>query len=382
MSGVSIEWIETDGALRDLLDRALEAPEYFLDTEFHRERTYYPQLALVQIKVGDRISLVDPLAVDPRELSVLLESDSLCVMHAAQQDLDVLSVACGTVPTKIYDTQVAASFLGMTAPSLANLVQQRLGLHLAKGDRLTDWLRRPLNDSQLRYAAADVDHLPAIADDQRRRLVERGRLGWVNDACEELRTRRPWPPQPEEAWQRVKELRSLRGPARSAAVELAAWRELEARRRDQPSRRVMSDVALAAVAQALPASEEELRGLRGLESARLGREERAALLECIAASRSKTPPEVVVVDDVEREQRAAVTLIIAWIAELAREHELDPTMLATRQDVVDLVRRRPDARLSHGWRAELVGRDVDRIVAGEVALAFDGAGRLRLVPIG
>jgi ribonuclease D len=372
VSGAGPEWIDSDSALEQFVAEALECEEYFLDTEFHRERTYFPQLALVQIRLRDRIVLVDPLAVDPMILAVLLDGPGLCVMHAAQQDLDVLGVACQTVPARIYDTQVAAGFLGMSTPSLANLVQHEFGLHLPKGDRLTDWLRRPLGASQIRYAASDVEHLPGIAASQREELGARGRLSWVEDACEELRTRRSWPPDPLDAWSRVKELRSLRGASRSVAVHVAAWRELEARRRDVPVRRVLSDIGLAAIAQAAPTTADEIRGLRGVEGSRLGAAERAEIVEYVERGRSSPPPEY----------RSAVTLIAAWVAELARAHDFDPTLVATRQDVVDLIRGTPDARLTTGWRAELVGRDVGEILSGRAALTFDGAGRLQLVPIG
>lgn len=382
MNSTRPEWIDSDSTLLTFVSEALGADEYFLDTEFHRERTYFPQLALVQIRLHERIVLIDPLTTDPSNLAPLLDGPGLCVMHAAQQDLDVLGVACGTVPSRIYDTQIAAGFLGMSTPSLANLVQHEIGVHLPKGDRLTDWLRRPLGASQITYAASDVEYLPLIATAQRDRLRALGRLIYVDEACEELRTRRSWPPDPYEAWSRVKELRSLRGASRGIAVQLAAWRELEARRRNVPVRRVLSDIGLAAIAQAAPSSPDEIRELRGVEGSRLGASERAEIVECVVRGRSTPPPQVAQVDEVEREHRSAVTLIAAWVAELARTHDLDPTLVATRQDVVDLVRGDPAARLATGWRAELVGRDVGEILAGRAALTFDGTGRLQLVSIG
>lgn len=381
MSSATPEWIDSNSLLESLVRDALASDEYFLDTEFHRERTYYPQLALVQIRLGDRIALVDPLAADPALLAPLLDGPGLCVMHAAQQDLDVLGVACGTVPARIYDTQIAAGFLGMSTPSLASLVQHEFGVHLPKGDRLTDWLRRPLAASQIVYAASDVEYLPGIARSQREQLSALGRLTWVEDACEDLRTKRTWPPDPNEAWQRVKELRTLRGVSRAVAVELAAWREREARRRNVPVRRVLPDIGLAAIAQAAPTTPDEVRGLRGIEGSRLGNAERAEIVECVARGRTNPPPPTMRTEDVEREYRSAITLVAAWIAELAKARDLDPTLVATRQDVVDLIRGTSGARLSTGWRADLVGNDVAEILAGRAALTFDGAGRLQLVPI-
>src|SRR4051812_12243834 len=137
---------------------------YALDTEFHRERTYWPRLALIQLAWDDQLVLIDPLAVDVTPLAKVLRSPAMFVAHAADQDLEVLELACGAVPERIFDTQVAAGFLGLVSPSLASLAEKLLGLRLLKGDRLTDWSRRPLTADQQDYAAADVAHLLEIAE--------------------------------------------------------------------------------------------------------------------------------------------------------------------------------------------------------------------------
>ena len=144
-------WIDDDSSLNALIDQAVESVRYALDTEFHREKTYYPKLALLQIRVGEVTALVDPLAVDARLLGRLFTANSLCIIHAAQQDLEVLMHASGSVPSHIFDTQLSAGFIGMSTPSLASLVQNELKISLPKGDRLTDWLRRPLTADQQKY---------------------------------------------------------------------------------------------------------------------------------------------------------------------------------------------------------------------------------------
>ena len=150
---MSYQWVEDDIALNNVIDEILQAPRYAIDTEFHREKTYYPKLALVQLKWGVKTALVDPLAVDPRGLSRLFESDVLAIFHAAQQDLEVLRHASLVAPKNIFDCQIAAGFLGYSTPSLATLVQTFKKISLSKGDRLTDWLRRPLTEAQCVYAA-------------------------------------------------------------------------------------------------------------------------------------------------------------------------------------------------------------------------------------
>ena len=156
--------IDEQAAFDRLVERLLEADRYALDTEFHRERTYWPSLALLQIAWGEpgqpsEVALVDPLAVDVNGLCQVLAGAGTMVAHAADQDLEILDRVCGTGPSRLLDTQLAAGFAGHTSPSLGSLTQAYLGQELAKGDRLTDWRIRPLTDSQLAYAAADVDHL-------------------------------------------------------------------------------------------------------------------------------------------------------------------------------------------------------------------------------
>ena len=161
---VDCEWIADDRALDELLDRLQSHDRIALDTEFHREKTYFPRLALIQLAWADGIAIVDPLTCDASKLSRIFGEKHLIVLHAAQQDLDVMTHAMKTVPENIFDTQIAAGFLGYSTPSLASLVNSELKLVLPKGDRLTDWLRRPLSDGQKSYAASDVEHLLEIHD--------------------------------------------------------------------------------------------------------------------------------------------------------------------------------------------------------------------------
>jgi len=176
---MKFEWISSDHELIDVLAEIQREDRYALDTEFHREKTYFPQLALIQLKWGKQIALVDPLAVTLSQFGDLFRSSALCVVHAAQQDLEVLNYACGTAPNKIFDTQVAAGFIGMSSPSLSTLVQNELKVTLTKGDRLTDWLRRPLTSNQCSYAATDVEYLLSLHDILEKKLEALGRTDWV-----------------------------------------------------------------------------------------------------------------------------------------------------------------------------------------------------------
>jgi ribonuclease D len=364
----------TDPAAFDALVEELgRAPVYALDTEFHRERTYFPKLALLQLAWGDEVVLVDPIALDVRPLAAVLDGPGLAVLHAATQDLEVLELACGTVPSQLFDTQIAAGFCGLGQPSLSDLHERVLGIRIPKGDRLTDWLRRPLTEDQLRYAASDVANLLELHRRLEADLSEQGRSGWVAKECELLRLRSRQMRAPEEAWRRVREARHLRGPALGVARAVAAWRERRAAEIDQPTRHVLSDLAIAAIAQRAPATEAELRKIRGVEErfvrGKLGDQVLAAVRDGLANPVPVEDQEDRV--EVPRELRAAVSLLAAWVSQRSRDLGIDAALLATRADLEELLAGSEGARLAVGWRSELVGEQVRRLLEGQAALAFD-----------
>lgn len=376
------DWIDGPDALEGLIDRLANEDRYAIDTEFHRERTYFPRLALVQIAWSDGMALIDPLAVDPAAFTRLFDSPALAVAHAAQQDLDVLTHAVGAVPQHLFDTQVAAGFTGYGTPSLSSLLQGELGVSAPKGDRLTDWLRRPLSDAQRDYAAADVASLLEVHDRLVARLRELGRLAWVEQACEELRSRPTGATPPEQAWLRLKDARSLRPKARAVAQAVAAWREREAAAADTPVRQILSDLAILGIAQRQPTTVDELAQSRGVdERHRRGRIARE-LLDAVAAGREAPhPPVPDAVDELDRSKRPAITLISAWVSQVARDAHIDTALLATRADLVAFLRGDETARLRADWRADLLGDDITRLVEGRAGLTFDGRGSLRLVDV-
>jgi len=368
-------FIDTADELASVIEQLLGQDRYALDTEFHRERTYWPKVALVQIAWPGELVLIDPLEVDLSPLRAVMESDALAVLHAAAQDLEVLELTTGAIPQRLFDTQIAAGFLGMSTPSLAALHERELGVQLPKANRLTDWLERPLNNAQRDYAAADVDRLLDIHDQLTEQLVALGRLAWADEECEILRTRDRGPRDPLEAWRKIKEARHLKGNALSVARSVAAWRERRAADVDQPVRFVLSDIAVVAVAQAAPTSIDALASVRGVDrgvaKGALGERILQAVAEGVEANwRPPRPPKR---RNDGRDLRPAVALVGAWGNQIARDRQLDPTLLATRADVEALVRGDEDARLAHGWRAETAGGPITRLVSGDAALAFEGS---------
>lgn len=377
MTSPPFRYVDSDEGLAAVIDRLRGESSYAIDTEFHRERTYFPKLALVQIAWPGDLVLVDPLRVDLRPFAQILEGDATAVLHAADQDLEILELVCGTVPRVMFDTQIAAGFLGLSTPSLTTVYERFVDFKVGKGDRLTDWLQRPLTEGQLTYAANDVARLLEVRDRMTEQLESRGRLRWALDECEISRTRPRGQRDPEEAWRRIKEVRQLRGRSRAVARSLAAWRERRAAALDIPVRYVMSDIALSGIAQRPPKDRRDLERIRGFDKGT--REEVVVeILEAVAAGVADTRP---VVDEVsgggvERDLRPAIALISAWIAQLARDLEVDASILATRGDIEAFLRGDDGARLAQGWREELAGRPVRQLLEGGAAVAFAGDGEL------
>ncbi len=371
--GIEFDLIEDDEGFARLVDRLADEDRYAIDTEFHRERTYFPHVSLVQVADRHGIALVDALAVDLAPFATVLDGPGLAVMHAARQDMEVLERACDTIPSRLVDTQLLAGFLGYTSPSLSTLLDRELQVRAPKADRLTDWLRRPLGAAQLTYAAADVANLLELHDMLWDRVVTKDRGEWALEACEELRTETRGPRDPDEAWRRIKEVRHLRSSALAVAQAVAAWREQKAIELDQTPRFVLSDLGVVGVAGSTPTTVEALRALRGVDGRNLRGGLADELLAVVQAAKGSAPVKApsTKVPEMPNELRPALPLVSAWVSQRARDLELETSLLATRSDLEDLLRGVPHARLTMGWRAEIVGEPIRRLVGGEATLAFD-----------
>lgn len=377
---VSAVWVDTETGVDELASRLATVEMFSLDTEFHRERTYFPQLALMQINVSGTIYLVDTTAVHADCVAGLFDNRAQILLHAAQQDLDVLQLVCDVRLSNIFDTQIAAGFVGYSTPSLSSLVQRELGFALPKGDRLTDWLRRPLSADQRNYAAADVLHLPALYESIVGQLEALGRLDWAIDACGELASRPSSLVEPERAWLRIKDVRTLKPRARGVAQSVAQWREERAQRLNIPVRQVLADLALLGIAQRAPRTKDELAQARGVDGRYTKGSVADEILDAVDRGRDR---EVEFprndVEEFDRDLRPAATLMSAWISEVAARERIEVALLGTRADIIEYLRGLPDARLRHGWRSEVLGDDLHGLVSGTAGIAFDGAGGLRLL---
>ncbi|MDG4551207.1 MAG: ribonuclease D [Candidatus Contendobacter sp.] len=357
-------------ALTDFCTRLRGAAWLALDTEFIRERTYYPQLCLIQVATADQIACIDPLALpalDPL-LDLLQDPATIKVLHAAQQDLELFFHLRGAAPAPVFDTQLAALALGQGHQiGYATLARQLLGVELAKAHTRADWRQRPLAPEWLSYAADDVRYLPELYRRQRAALEERGWLDALAEDFEALCYPDRYRVQPSEAWRRVREHRRLSGVQRAVLRALAAWREERASACDRPRRWILEDATLVELARRMPETVEQLQRLRGLPAATLQRHG-AELLERIAAARAESPdlwPVRPIRPRLTPSQTTQVDEWLALIAVRAAAHGIPPLACADRWDVENLLVGM-DSPLRRGWRAALVGREL------QARLAEDG----------
>ena len=367
-------------ATADELQRAvalLAASEFVaLDTEFMRESTYYPMLCLVQAATHDTCVIVDPLAVkDLQPLWALLDDRRrLKVLHAARQDIEVMSQAPrapggprpenldATIPAPLFDTQLAAAFLGLPAQiGYGNLVAERLGHTLAKGHARTDWTRRPLSTEQLEYAADDVRYLVPLYANLRAALEANGRLDWLEEESRKLEDPALFRTDPQDAWRRLKGLDRLKPVQRLAAKLLASWREQRAMKHDRPRGWIVPDEALREIAERLPGSMQELEQIQSLPGG-VVRKSGEALLEVLAQAQrdAASEPSFDLPGRPEPEQVARVTKLMGFVRSQAEQMQIAPELLATRRDIEQLVFSGRAETIGSGWRREVNG---ERMIA-------------------
>lgn len=343
-----------------------------VDTEFLRERTYYPKLCLIQVATHDESASIDPLAIDDLSpLAKLLADERITkVFHACTQDLEVILCAMGVVAAPVFDTQLAAAFLGMRQQvGYGALVERYTGVHLPKADSLTDWSKRPLDQEQLTYAEDDVRFLPGIYDAMMTQLLAKNRLGWLMPEMEELTSRSHFERLPEEAYLHLKRSGSLTRRQLAVAREVCAWRERLAAKRDIPRKWVVSDEILVEVSKRSPKTPDRVRRIRGTEQ--LSDADVDQIVRAVLKGLTIAPAELPAPKRRERssaEAEGAIDLMYALLRIVSDKSGVAPQLIATRDDLVDLASGRKDCRLRCGWRHEIVGAQMERLLAGEIGL--------------
>lgn len=375
--------IDTPEALQRLCGQLRGSEWLAIDTEFIRERTYYPRLCLIQVSNGEVAACVDPIRLGDIQpfLDILFDGNILKVFHAARQDLEIFWNDWGQFPLPLFDTQPAAALLGYgDQVGYARLVKQLLGTELPKDQSRTDWSARPLDKQQLRYALDDVIYLGELYLRMRGQLSDRERLQWLAADFATLADPATYQPDPHTAWKRVKGRQHLRGRQLAVLQALAEWRETSARSRDLPRKWVMKDDLLVELCRRMPRSLEALSRLRGMEAG-LVRKEGKTLLDLIQRAselpREQWPEEKARPVRLSHAQEAMVDYLAAGLRLIAAQHQLSPQAIATHKDLQNLVRGEPDCPLLLGWRRAVAGEPLQALMRGELTL-YNAQGELQM----
>jgi ribonuclease D len=377
-------YVTDSEALASLVKQLRAAPVVGVDTEFMRERTYFARLCLIQVATDDVAAIIDPLKCkDLSPLCDLMRDESVVkVFHAGGQDLEIFYRLCGGAVAPVFDTQVAATLAGFQQQvGYGALVQDVMGVKLDKGDSYTDWARRPLSDTQVEYALNDVRYLPAMYRELSARLAKSDRLPWLQADFDRLADASTYEIIPEEQWRRVKRISSLNRRQIGIAREVAAWRELEAIRRDIPKRWVLGDESIIEVARRAPATDKDLADIRGIPE-KFGRSASEGVLTAVARGVALPDDQLPVLAKRRRpagDIDGAVDLMVALVRLRAREHGVAMPLLASRDELERLAAGERDASpLLVGWRHTMVGAELLDLLDGAVLLSLD-QGRLQVV---
>ena len=386
---MNLRVVTTTEELAEICRAYASVPYVTVDTEFMRERTYWPILCLVQLGrprfdgesdedwQRDGACIVDPMAPDislTPLFDLMADRNVLKVFHAARQDVEIFHNLAGAVPVPLYDTQVAAMVCGFgDQVGYETLVRKIVNASLDKSSRFTDWSRRPLSEKQLHYAVGDVTHLREIYETLSGRVASAGRTAWVSEEMGILTDPATYVTEPADAWKRLK-MRNPTAKLHAAACAMAAWREQEAQRRNVPRNRVIKDDAIMELAASRPKNLEALNKSRLLTRENRGGEAATSILAALAEVESGAAPDLPRPKENPRPtagQTALAELLRTLLRAKAADADVAPRLIASTAELDRLAIEADPADLSalQGWRREVFGNDALRLKRGEIALS-------------
>lgn len=378
---IPVDLVDTPPALAALCERIAAAPRVGLDTEFHTEKSYTPHLMVVQLLFDDGVALVDPLAL--RDLRPLVNAlaGARVVGHALSSDLRILADAFETLPREVFDTQVAAAFVGYgISISLLDLVRELCGVTLRKSQTVSDWSTRPFTAKQVDYLVDDVRYLFTLEDTLRERLAARGRERWAEEEMPALVELRTYRADPKRLYQRISGNARMNRRELGILNELAHLRDRYARERNIPLKYVLPDDVMIGLVQLRPKSVDELSQLRRIDAGtrrNLGERIIEAVQRGEAIPEDELPPRAPKPLGPQRE--ALVSTMAVLVGALAAENDLPTTLLLPRAALERIAREAPqngdalgDVVKLTSWRRQLVVDPLWDLLTGESVLRVYG----------
>jgi ribonuclease D len=368
-----IQYIDTPEQLVKLCEQVKQTTWIAVDTEFLREKTYYPKFCLLQLATPEWVACVDPIAItDLTELFNALYNPKLIkVFHSCRQDLEIFFHLTGKVPGPIFDTQVAAPLLGFQDnPGYAMLVSSLLNINLNKAHTRADWSKRPLTQAEIQYAADDVIYLCDVYQKIKEKLTQLGRSDWLSSDFEELTNPVYYKVEPETAWLKIRGKNKLTSRQLTLVQAISEWRERNAQKEDKPRSWLLRDEIIFDMAKLQPETLGELLAIRGLHEKTVHRHGKE-LCEIIAKAKVKEP---IHLKDKSKsakktqQHEAIIDMLMALVRIRAEENLLNPSILASRKDLEDLLFNEEggDCALLHGWRYTMAGKELIGLLKGEL----------------
>lgn len=347
-----------------------------VDTEFIRDKTYFPKLCLVQIAGGEHAAAIDPLAtgikLDP-VFALLQKPDLVKVFHACRQDIEIFYLLSGAIPVNIFDTQIAASVCGYgESVSYETLVNKIVGQDLDKSSRFTDWSARPLSEKQLIYALSDVTHLQVIYEHLKAQIEQTGRTSWIAEEHAQLSDPALYQIDPHNAWKRLK-YGTMRPKHLAVLRELAQWREIEARKNDVPRGRILKDESLVELASSIPRKTADLTRMRSMDK-NLSKSKADEVFACVERAlalpqtewpqvgKSRKPPENIT---------SLVAMLQLLLKVKADVHGIAASIIADKDDLEAVALGKTEITVLQGWRYDVFGRKAQLLIEGKLKLSLN-----------
>ncbi len=373
---MTIEYIDKPEQIKGLCERISQVSWIAMDTEFLREKTYYPVFCLLQIATPEWVVCVDPIALP--DLSGLFEvinkPDIIKVLHSCRQDMEIFYHLTGKVISPVFDTQIAAPLLGFQEnPGYAMLVSSFLNINLSKAHTRTDWSIRPLSEAQIQYAADDVIYLCKIYKIICQRLEEAGRSDWLNKDFDRLNNIELYQLPPAKAWLKIKGKNRLTGKQLSIVQALTEWRERTAQLENRPKNWLIRDDLLLELAKLQPVTVSELAKIRTINERSVNRYGKV-ICQLIDEAKGKAPIPLNDKSKIKKktqQQEAVLDVLTALVRVRADENSLNPMILASKKDLEKLLIDEEDSMILQGWRYSMVGKELQGLLKGQLALSLD-----------
>ncbi|MBL1321610.1 MAG: ribonuclease D [Methylophaga sp.] len=373
---MTVQYIDTEVELDQFCQQIANSTWITVDTEFLREKTYYPQLCLIQVANDEHIACIDPLALDDLTplLDIIYNPEITIVFHAARQDLELFYMLRDDLPSNVFDTQLAATVLGYGDQiGYGNLVQQCINVDLDKAHSRTDWTKRPLDPAQITYAADDVRYLRDVYKLLTQQLAEKNRTHWLEDDFATLTNINTYKPDPDNIWRKVKGFGRLKGVQLAVLKQLAAWREQRAIKSNRPRRWIIKDDVLLDLAKLQPESTDKFSMIRGLENSTVNRYGDTLLAEIKHAKSipKEQWPVLKKIQALSQQQNAIVDALMALVRKFCDEQSIAPVAVASRKEIERMVSGETDLPILQGWRNEIVGHHLKQFLDGKLSITAD-----------